>query len=155
MVKNVTRFLDKSMLAKTKLGNVITSTRSKSKRNASVTDGQTFWTTDPVGLSEVEGQQQKFDKMAKTDREMCDWLQQFTRDLTLFNIDKMCVPKWKVKIAEFLRKERDNGNGIVTLHSDAKTVKLQTVIDFLKLDLRDDRAEVAMETICSIRRPAG
>ena len=62
MVKNVTRFLDKSMLAKTKLGNVITSSRSKSKRSASVTDGQTFWTTDPVGLSTVEGEQERFER---------------------------------------------------------------------------------------------
>ena len=121
-----------------------------------VSDGQSFWSTDPVGLGP---DQDTFESLSRDEQNVCEWLQTFTRDIFLFHVDRILSPSFVSNLRTELRSSRLRSSGAQAIktphHTHAKTLTISHVFKFLSRDLRDDSPEVTLETIFSIVRPEG
>ena len=68
-----------------------------------VSDGQSFWSTDPVGLGP---DQDTFDSLSRDEQNVCEWLQTFTRDIFLFHVDRILSPSFVSNLRTELRSSR-------------------------------------------------
>ena len=119
-----------------------------------VSDGQSFWSTDPVGLGP---DQDTFDSLSRDEQNVCEWLQTFTRDIFLFHVDRTRSPSFVSALRTELRSARLRSSGAKAIktphHTTAKTLTTTHVFKFLSRGLRDDSPETALETTVSIVRP--